>query len=70
MGEPVTRVQKHRAKLRNEGMRPIQILVPYTRREGFAEECRRQSALLNNDPHEVEIMQFLNEASDREGWTA
>ncbi|MEI7748939.1 MAG: antitoxin MazE family protein [Chlorobiaceae bacterium] len=70
MGEIVTRVQKHRAKLRSEGMRPIQILVPDTRREGFAEECMRQSALLNNDPHEVEIMQFLNEAADREGWTA
>jgi hypothetical protein len=70
MGEIVARVQKHRAKLRSEGMRPVQLWVPDTRRDGFAEECRRQSALLNNDPHEMGIMQFLNEAADRGGWTA
>jgi len=70
MGEIVARVQKHRTKLRSEGMRPVQLWVPDTRREGFAEECRRQSMLLNNDPHEAEIMLFLNEVADREGWTA
>lgn len=37
------RVQKHRAALRESGLRPVQIWVPDTRRAGFAEECRRQS---------------------------
>jgi len=64
------RVEKNRTKLLHEGMRPVHIWVPDTRREGFVEECRRQSALLNNDPHEMGIMKFLNEAADREGWTA
>ena len=44
------RVQKHRAGLRACGLRPIQIWVPDTRRPGFADECRRQSRLLRNDP--------------------
>ncbi len=70
MGEIVDRVQKHRTKLRNEGLCSLQIWVPDTCRQGFAEECMRQSALLNNDPHETEIMKFLYEAADREGWTA
>jgi len=70
MEEIIVRVQKHRAKLRNEGMRPVQLWVPDTRREGFAEECGRQSELLNNDPYEAEILLFLHEAADREGWTA
>ena len=31
------RVQKHRAALRESGLRPVQIWVPDTRRAGFAE---------------------------------
>jgi Protein of unknown function (DUF3018) len=68
MGEVVARVQKHRAKLRNEGTHSVQRLVAATRIAGFAKECRQQSALLNNDQHEVGIMLFLNEVADRAGW--
>ena len=32
--------------LRAAGLRPVQIWVPDTRRSGFAEECRRQSAVV------------------------
>ena len=39
------RVRKHRDALRAQGLRPIQIWVPDTRAEGFAEECARQVAL-------------------------
>ncbi len=39
------RVQKHRDALRALGLRPVQIWVPDTRSEGFAEECARQTAL-------------------------
>ncbi|TLU81781.1 MAG: DUF3018 family protein [Chlorobium sp.] len=46
MGEMDARVQKHRTKLRNEGMSPVQLWVPDTRRAGFPEEWLRQSALL------------------------
>ncbi|EAT59656.1 MULTISPECIES: antitoxin MazE family protein [Chlorobium] len=70
MSGVLERVHKYREKLRREGMRPIQIWVPDTRRSGFSEECRRQSLLVKHDPHEKEILTFLDEAADREGWEA
>lgn len=62
------RVQKHRAGLRESGLRPVQIWVPDTRRAGFAEECHRQSLLLQSDAHERETADWLEAAADREGW--
>ena len=62
------RVQKHRAALRESGLRPVQIWVPDTRRPGFAEECRRQSLLLQGDAHEQETIDWLEAIADREGW--
>ncbi len=63
-------VDNHNAKLRRGSAQPAQILMQDTLPEGFAEECLRQSALLKNDQHENDIMQFLNDAADRQGWTA
>ena len=62
------RVQKHRAALRVSGLRPVQIWVPDTRQAGFAEECRRQSLLLQGDANEQETTDWLEAAADREGW--
>jgi Antitoxin MazE-like len=62
------RVQKHRAALREAGLRPLQIWVPDTRRAGFAEECRRQSQMLQGDAHERETADWLEAAADREDW--
>ena len=62
------RVQKHRLALRESGLRPVQIWVPDTRRAGFAEECRRQSQLLQGDGHEREAANWLEAAADHEGW--
>ncbi len=62
------RVQKHRAALRESGLRPMQIWVLDTRRAGFAEECRRQSMLLQGDAQERETADWLEAAGDRAGW--
>jgi len=62
------RVQKHRAALRESGLRPVQIWVPDTRRAGFAQECRRQSLLLQDDAQEREIADWLEVMADRDGW--
>jgi hypothetical protein len=62
------RVRRHRVGLRAAGFRPVQIWVPDTRREGFAEECQRQSLLLRNDSQEPEVLDWLEPAADREGW--
>jgi hypothetical protein len=62
------RVQKHRNALRESGLRPVQIWVPDTRRAGFAQECRRQSLLLQDDTQERETTDWLQAAADTEGW--
>jgi len=69
MGATVAeRVQKRRNALRMAGLRPVQLWVPDTRRESFAAECHRQSALLKKDPQETELLKFIEVASDVEGW--
>ena len=60
------RVAGHRQRLRAAGLRPLQIWVPDTRRTGFAEECRRQSLSLQEDPAEQAALRFMEEISD---WT-
>lgn len=62
------RAQRHRAKLRQAGLRPIQLWVPDTRRASFAEECRRQSALVRDDPGEREVLDWIEAAADADGW--
>lgn len=62
------RVQKHRIALREAGLRPLQIWVPDTRREGFAEECRRQSLSIQNDTAEQDALKWLASVADHDGW--
>lgn len=62
------RVQQHRDRLRRAGLRPIQLWVPDTRRPGFADECRRQSALLADDPQERDTLEWLQAVADDDGW--
>ena len=65
---PNSRVRKHRAALREAGLRPLQIWVPDTRRAGFAEECRRQSLLLKDEAQERETLDWLGAVADRTDW--
>jgi hypothetical protein len=57
------RVRKHRQALRRAGLRPVQIWVPDTRRPGFAEECRRQSAALI-EARERDLLAWIEAAAD------
>lgn len=69
MATPVNeRVQKRRQVLREAGLRPVQIWVPDTRRPGFADECRRQSMLLIGDAQEDDILEWIEQTADTEGW--
>jgi len=62
------RVRRHRERLRRAGMRPIQLWVPDVRQPGFVDECRRQSALVANDPQELETLEWLQAVADDDGW--
>ena len=66
--KPLTKMQRYRAKMRAQGLRPVQIWVPDTRAPGFAEELRRQCALLRDDPEEQEILDFIDAATDWSDW--
>ncbi len=68
MATTAERVRQHRDGMRRAGFRPVQIWVPDTRAPGFAEECRRQSLLLKQDPHEKEVLDWMEKVADREGW--
>lgn len=59
------RVNKRREILRAAGLRPVQIWVPDTRLEGFAEECRRQSLVAAEaDRKDTDMGQFLDAILD------
>jgi hypothetical protein len=58
-----TRVNRHRDALRAAGLRPIQIWVPDTRRPGFAEEARRQCAIVAAaDAGDSDLQDFMDAA--------
>lgn len=58
-----TKMSRYRAKLRAQGLRPVQIWVPDARRPGFDEECRRQALLVRNSPGEKSELEWLTEAA-------
>ena len=63
-------VQRYRQRMRHAGFRLIQLWVPDTRAQGFAEECRRQSlAAARNKRAESEVMTWIEAHEDAEGWT-
>ncbi len=57
------RVATHRARLRRQGLRPVQIWVPDVRSPDFAVEAHRQSALAAASPHAAEDQAFVDAIS-------
>ena len=62
------RVGDHRRRLRDAGFRLVQIWVPDTHQAGFADQCRRQSLMLRDDPNAAETLAAISEVPDTEGW--
>lgn len=57
------RVADHRTRLREQGLRPLQIWVPDTRAPGFAEEAHRQSALVAASSSAAADQAFVDDIS-------
>lgn len=69
MGASTTdRVRRHRESLRESGLKPLQIWIPDTRSESFRQLCRRESLLVASDPHEAEILDWIAQVADTDGW--
>lgn len=58
------RVQKHRAELRNVGLRPIQIWVPDVRSRAFAAKAHRQSLAVAKSSDAEADQVFIDAISD------
>ena len=59
------KVRAHRQRLRQQGLRPIQIWVPDTRSPAFQKEASRQSLAVARSPHANRDQQFIDAVS---GW--
>jgi hypothetical protein len=58
------KVRAHRARLRRQGLRPIQIWVPDVRSPAFAREAHRQSVAVAGSPHAGADQAFIDAVSD------
>jgi hypothetical protein len=57
------KVRAHRKRLRQQGLRPIQIWVPDLRSPTFAAEAHRQSLAVARSPHAKEDQEFIDAIS-------
>jgi Protein of unknown function (DUF3018) len=58
------KVRAHRNRLRQQGLRPIQIWVPDMRSPAFVAEAHRQSLAVAMSAHAKEDQDFINAISD------
>jgi hypothetical protein len=58
------KVREHRERLRQQGLRPIQIWVPDVRAANFLAEARRQSRAVATSEHAAEDQAFIDAIAD------
>ena len=59
------KVRAHRERLREQGLRPIQIWVPDVRSPAFRSEAHRQSLAIATTRHAFDDQAFIDSVSDR-----
>jgi hypothetical protein len=64
MADTRSRVRAYRARLRAQGLRPVQIWVPDVRAPGFAVEAQRQARAVSESPMAAEDQNFVDSVSD------
>lgn len=57
------RVRQHRKRLRQQGLRPLQIWVPDVRAPEFVAEAHRQSVAIATSEHEADDQAFVDAIS-------
>jgi hypothetical protein len=61
------KVRAYRDRLRQQGLRPIQIWVPDVRSPAFAEEAHRQSLAIANSTYAGDDQDFIDAITDGSG---
>jgi hypothetical protein len=59
------KVREHRKRLREQGLRPVQIWAPDVRSAAFRKEAHRQSAALAASAQAFDDQAFIDAVSDR-----
>jgi hypothetical protein len=62
------KVRAHRERLRQQGLRPIQIWVPDMASPIFAKQARRQSLAVARSPHAAEDQGFIDAITDEDAY--
>jgi hypothetical protein len=57
------KVRKHRTRLREQGLRPVQIWVADVRSKAFARAAHRQSLAVRRSPHAESDQAFVDAIS-------
>lgn len=60
----LTKFQRYRAARKTAGMKLVRLWVPDPQAPGFAEEARRQAALLTGAAEEADALDFIEKAAD------
>ena len=60
------KVRAHRERLRQQGLRPIQIWVPDVRSRAFKAQAHRQSKAVADSPHARDDQDFISAISEIE----
>ena len=58
------KVRNHRQRLREQGLRPVQIWVPDVRSPAFKAEAHRQSLVVGQSPFSQQDQEFIDAVSD------
>jgi hypothetical protein len=61
-------MRAYRARLRRQGLRPVQVWLPDVRARRFAAEARRQSRLVSRHRSERSVTTRWERAADLSGW--
>ena len=69
MSSSAKRVAEHRAALRAQGLRPVQIWVPDTRSPEYRAMIARQCAALWDSENERQVLREIEDLADTAGWT-
>jgi hypothetical protein len=60
------KVRAHRERLRQQGLRPVQVWLPDTRSPEFAAEAHRQSLAVARSRQEKDDLDFIDSLLDRD----
>lgn len=63
-----SRMRSYRERLKAQGLKLVQVWVPDVDAPKFAEEARRQSLMLRDDPHERDVLAEIESSSDVIEW--